>query len=504
MDFASALYSDFDIGIFYASTTEMCTTTSTALHPKIGYVLNQPDTCPVNGFGGSWYDQPFEVVPVYNRGAPGVVDQISWAKIDEWATIVSNVWVTTGTCFGLCLAALAYVIALTPNKKRGKPFHTTLLLALVAEIGRLLCNLTRASNVGLSRYSAYLGLTSDYDATTYSPAFQGLTITSMIFACLALFFTYLCLYIQTNGLLTGLRLHYRAVFWAFMIYLIIMSLVTLGLRVTATAIQTKALLRPGSVGEAVSHTYFNVREATSIASAISLGSWCMVSLCSVFWLMFTRTKLIVSNRHYDTALTILSLVFMESFVVPCKAPFSFPTCQPHHDNLELTRPVVFIILQAFPQSGLRLAELVVLPSILVLLPMGSLFMTIHTAELKSAPSRAIDISTAISAATGPQNTPTRASVPELAAESSHTNTHARSLAKSPSAPGNESYPLTTFTSRTPLASNAVERELQAIDNMDNEVEPVYGQADVDRVFSYRARKIRSNLRAKGVGAGDMV
>ena len=42
---------------------------------------------------------PSVLPPIYNYGAPGVVTNITWAAIDKWATGVSNVWVTTGTCF---------------------------------------------------------------------------------------------------------------------------------------------------------------------------------------------------------------------------------------------------------------------------------------------------------------------------------------------------------------------------------------------------------------------
>jgi hypothetical protein len=60
----------------------------------------------------------------------------------------------------------------------------------------------------------------------------------------------------------------------------------------------------------------------------------------------------------------------------------------------------------------------------------------------------------------------------------------------------EAYPLREMSSRTALTTNAVDRELAEIDEM--EVEPVYGEADVDRVLSYRARKVKANLAAKGV------
>ena len=307
-----------------AAKSKMCKTTKLALQPGPGITFPKPATCPVNGFGGSWYNQPFAGVPIYNRGAEGVVTEITWAAIDEWSTgAVANVWVTTGACLGLCLATLAYIVALTPNKKKGLPFHTSLLLALVFEIARLLCDMGRSSSIGLSPYSAYLGITNDMSATTYDPAFQGITIAGMVCATLAFFFTIVCFFIQASGLLTGLHMRYQPVYVGVISYLLTASFVAFALRISFTVVQSLWITEAAAFNASV---LVKMRLATGVAYAISLGSWCTVSLASVSWLMFTRSKLIVSNRPYDTALTILSLVFMESFVVPSKSIHSSSTC----------------------------------------------------------------------------------------------------------------------------------------------------------------------------------
>jgi Fungal pheromone mating factor STE2 GPCR len=261
-------------------------------------------------------------VPIYNRGNPGVKQDISWADIDDWSAGVANVWVTTGTCFGLCLAVLAYLIALTPNKKNGTPFHTSLMLALIFEMARLLCDIGRAADVGLSPYSAYLGLTNDFGATTYSMSFQAIEVVGMVCATLASIFTFACLYLQAAGLLTSVHNRHRALYLGIICYLLSTSVVALAFRITITVIQ--AMYTSGRYESFSLDTYRILRRTTSIAYAVSIGSWCCVSLVSVSWLMFTRSKLIVSNRPYDTALTLLSLVFMESMVIPsmfaCQLP----------------------------------------------------------------------------------------------------------------------------------------------------------------------------------------
>ena len=295
----------------------MCRTTPIALHPDQYTLFQRPNQCPVNGFGGSWYTIPFQGIPIYNRGEDGVLDNISWQTIDQWALVVANIWVTTGACLGLCLAVLAYIIALTPNKKKGLPFHTGMMLALIFEIGRLLCDLGRAASAGLSPYSAYLGLTNDINATTYSTSFQGVTILGMICGTIACFFTFFCLYVQATGLLTGVHLRWRVYYIGLISYLLTASALALALRVTITVVQSLYIER--GLNSFPTETFYDLRQASNIAFAVSLGSWCSISCASVFWLMFTRSKLIVSNRPYDTALTILSLVFMESMLVPSKS-----------------------------------------------------------------------------------------------------------------------------------------------------------------------------------------
>lgn len=301
----------------------MCTTTALGQHPEPGVFFTRPSDCPVNGFGGSWYDQPFGLVPVYNRGAIDVNDQITWADIDRFAAVIANIWVTNGACLGLCLAVFAYIIALTPSKKRGLPFHTSLLLALFCEIGRLIADIARASNIGLSPYPAYLALTGDYEATTYSSTFQALDIAGLIFAPLAFFFTAICLYLQACGLLTNLHLRHRFYYFTIMTYLVVTSLVALGLRMTISVIQALYNTNALNTQSIELQTISNLRRATTISYAVSIGSWCIVSFVSVVWLIATRSKLIVTNRLYDTALTLLSLVFMESFVVPRKSSDMF-------------------------------------------------------------------------------------------------------------------------------------------------------------------------------------
>ena len=118
--------------------------------------------------------------------------------------------------------------------------------------------------------------------------------------------------------------------------------------------------------------------------------------------------------------------------------------------------------------------------------MGSLFMTVHTAET-AAPARA-DEAPLISAPIAPSN-----GLPELDARPP--GTYSQSTA------GAESYPLQNLdnSSRAPLVANPVDRELRSIDNMhSDEEEGVYGSAEYDSVLKERAHKIRQALEARSI------
>ena len=100
-----------------------------------------------------------------------------------------------------------------------------------------------------------------------------------------------------------------------MSYLVIASVVAIALRITSAVVQSLYTTQGGLDNFPVS-TSQNLRIASSIAFAVAFVSWLSISSASVVRLMITRSKMIVSNRPYDTALTILSLVFMESMIVP--------------------------------------------------------------------------------------------------------------------------------------------------------------------------------------------
>ena len=201
---------------------------------------------------------------------------------------------------------------------------------------------------GLSPYSAYLGLTQDWTAVTYSSTFQGLDVTAAICATFAFFFTAICLYIQASGLLTGLRIKHPSVYVAIASYLAFTSTFALVFRITLTAYQSLYLTHKIEWNPVL---FVKLQLTTGIAYAVCLGSYCTISLASVCWLIYSRSHLIISNRPYDAALTILSLIFMESFIVPSK----FESLDVKHltQSSYLSRPSSFPRSQVSPRRTRR-------------------------------------------------------------------------------------------------------------------------------------------------------
>jgi len=265
---------------------------------------------PVNGFGGTYYDWPF-YVPTYTTDDPMVFNQTTWRIIDQWNQVNLNMQATEGVGLGMCLTALVYILVLTPNGKRGKPFHSFLLAALLFEMLRLLCDLIQSTQAGVSQYSAYLWLTNDQAATTYSSAYRGVTICGLTAACAAYFFTTICLYVQSRGLLSSFEMSYRKTYRVLMGYLIMASIAAFVMRVTLMVYQSASIPAAPQA--------FHIREATLITYTVSIGSWSLVSMCSVVMIIITRPRSMINrNSLYTTVLNLIALVCMESFIVPCE------------------------------------------------------------------------------------------------------------------------------------------------------------------------------------------
>lgn len=267
---------------------------------------------PVNGYDGSYYNERFRGIPVYNEGQPGVNSNISWKVIDDYALVVVNIMAIDSVCLGLCLATFVYTISLTPKEKRSKLFHVSLLLALVLEIYRLLTVVAPASTPGISSFSSYLLITNDVEASNFSTGYYFAAISGYFSGCLAYLFTVGCLYIQTKGLLAGIELRHPKCHIIGICYLLSISAIAFVANVVFDAFQTARMF--GKVR--YYSTFIALHKMVLALYAVSLGSWCLVSLITVAILVFTRSDIVKGNTRYDTVLRILLLTLLDSFIVP--------------------------------------------------------------------------------------------------------------------------------------------------------------------------------------------
>ena len=276
--------------------------------------FESPRSYPTNGYGGSYYHEHFQGVPVYHDGKPGTNNIVSWNAIDHYTFGAINIIATDSICLGFCLATLVYTISLTPREKRLKLFHISLLTALTFEIYRLLTVVAPASTPGISSFSSYLSITKDVGATTFTNGYRGTLISGWFAGCLSYLFTVACLALQAKGLLAGLEFRYPRWHTVLFCYLLGISAIAFVANVVFNAFQAAHM--SGSYQKFP----FDILHILVLALyAASLGSWCLVSLVSVTWLVCTRFNMVRGTTHYDTALKIILLTLLDSFMVPRKS-----------------------------------------------------------------------------------------------------------------------------------------------------------------------------------------
>ena len=134
----------------------------------------------------------------------------------------------------------------------------------------------------------------------------------MIVGCLAYITAVICLYIQANGLMSNLKTKNFNIYIVVLLYLIASSVIALAANLVFIGLQTSDLL-----GHHPNYPFATVQDIALITYAISLGSWCLVSLISVVKLIISRYRVVVTNHLYDSAIQLLCLTLLESFIVPC-------------------------------------------------------------------------------------------------------------------------------------------------------------------------------------------
>ncbi|KIX94572.1 uncharacterized protein Z520_09618 [Fonsecaea multimorphosa CBS 102226] len=319
-----------------------------------------PGSLPTAGVGGALYDEAFQV-PTY-PAAP--FNKVTWRLIDTWNNINVNYDTNRGLAAGLVWATLVYLLALTPTRKRTTLFHTFMLIGLVFMLIKLMIDIVSSLTPGLQSSSAYTFLTLDFTDSIWTNDFVATFATSQVTGWCAFVFAAICLWLQAKGLMTGIKARYPIVYKVMLTYLILTSVAAFA---AAMAYSIQQILQLGQSGaeqyDGLDEAY-NGRIAYLAAYTICIGSFSLVSMASVFDIVWKRPSSIVTrNSAYASALNLIGLLCVQSFVIP----------------------FIFCILQIVPvQTSMLHPEIMLLPSVYVMLPLGSLFMTVNSTAVDDA------------------------------------------------------------------------------------------------------------------------
>ncbi|KIW86973.1 uncharacterized protein Z519_12438 [Cladophialophora bantiana CBS 173.52] len=383
-----------------------------------------PGSLPTAGVGGALYDEAF-TVPTY-PAAP--FNKVTWRLIDTWNNINVNYDTNRGIAAGLVWATLVYLLALTPTRKRTTPFHTFMLIGLILMLIKLMIDIVAALTPGLQSSSAYTFLTLDFTDSIWTTDFTATFTTSQVTGWFAFVFAAICLWLQAKGLMTGIKARYPVVYKVMLIYLILTSVAGLAAAMVYSIQQILQLGKDGAEIYDFLNKAYNARIAYLAAYTICIGSFSLVSMASVFDIVWKRPSSIVTgNSAYASALNLIGLLCVQSFVIP----------------------FIFCILQIVPvQTGMLHPEIMLLPSVYVMLPLGSLFMTVNST---------VDDAEAQKASPLPPN-----SMPPKPAFADSAATLTNSCASAGSRPS-------SYTLDAVHGKSEIDRQLSAIDSMGRSV-----------------------------------
>lgn len=314
-----------------------------------------PTRLPVNGFDGSLHDVIF-FAPSY-RVDPYFDDPFStpltWKVIDIYGSRAVVWGMTQGICLGMMLITLLFVLFVTPQAKRWKPFHSCLLLALLFKTSHLLATCVQASSLTVGFNPAYRFISKDY-TQIISSTFVASTIVRALLDLVATSLTFACLFVQSRASLAGLRLSHRPWYLALTTYLVLASVACIFARILSLAGQIFTFYSDRDLPTAFDLTAAN--SAAMITYSLTCASYCLVAFASVLYVLWTRRKLLMHggrSGRYDRALSLLALVLLESFAAP----------------------LILAIAMALSSISTWFlnANVLLLPSILALLPFGGLF-----------------------------------------------------------------------------------------------------------------------------------
>lgn len=271
-----------------------------------------PTAFPTVGYGGSYYDKPAFKVPTYGTRPSA---NITWRLLEDYARVLANKNSTEGIAAGITWATFIYLLALTPNKKRTSPFHTSLLLGVAFLLIHLMINLISASIAGLNKYSAYAFLVGTENVIITS-RFISVQAASLIAEIISFCCASICLWLQAKGLMTSVQNRFPRFYCTVLGYLIFTSVATF---VTQMIYIIKAIKKIGKSTDKVITDYLMWIVIYRCFFAVSIGSYALVSMCSIVSIIWKRPSSVVKGHNaYASALNLVGLLCAQSFVLPCE------------------------------------------------------------------------------------------------------------------------------------------------------------------------------------------
>ncbi|KAK5053109.1 hypothetical protein LTR84_002083 [Exophiala bonariae] len=410
-----------------------------------GLTYPAPVAFPTVGFGGSYYDSPVFSLPSYGT-RPAV---LTWRFIDDYSRLVVNKSSTDGIAAGMTWATFIYLLALAPNQKRTSLFHTCLLGGVTLLLVHLMINIISAGTPGLSKYSPYILLVGP-ESVIFPARYIAVQAASLVTEILSYCCASVCLWLQAKGLMTSIQNRFPVLYCVILGYLVFSSMATFATQlicIVKTLVQIDQKPEYNAVADYL--TWIYVYHTTF---AVSVGSYALISMCSIVSIIWRRPySLVKTHNAYASALNLVGLLCAHSFVLP------FIFC---------------ILLLVSHSRNIVEPSVMILPTVYLIIPLGTLFMTINQ---KSTSTTKDDVQVRAIFS------PTKASHPDRGLTQTMTNST------------NPSSSLTAFLS-DPEAGNRpnatspfaeVDRELAAIDLMDSSTIASLSQ-------SYKGKEVMKN------------
>ncbi|KEF57886.1 uncharacterized protein A1O9_05807, partial [Exophiala aquamarina CBS 119918] len=310
-----------------------------------------PTAFPTVGYGGSYFDKPAFKVPTYGTRPYA---NITWRLLEDYARVLASKNSADGIAAGVAWATFIYLLALTPNKKRTSPFHTSLILGVAFLLIHLMINLISPCMTGLNKYSAYAFLVGTENVIITS-RFISVQAASLIAEIISFCCASLCLWLQAKGLMTSMQNRFPRFYRIILGYLIFTSVATI---VAQTVYIVKSINKISKSSNKVITDYLMWIIIYHCLFAVSIGSYSLVSMCSIVSIIWKRPSSVVKGHNaYASALNLVGLLCAQSFVLP------FIFC--------------VLLLSISPVRVWVDPSVMILPTVYLIIPLGTLFMTIN-------------------------------------------------------------------------------------------------------------------------------